>query len=125
MLEAYCKPFMAYYICHELWIYPKFMLPSLGFMKCMVNICHNTFWSCMNYRLGVVNQRSGGHGGKFNVTWEMGVSIPKIGLSWRYESFSFSLGELCSTLWYLSWLDVSSSAAVGRYVLHSSFATLI
>ena len=125
MLKESIKPFMAYYICHELWIYPRFTIPSLGFKNYIVNICPNTFWNCMNYSLRVWKSRNGGNGGGVNARWEMGVSSLKLGLSWRYESFTFSVGDLCSALWFVSWHEVWRSAALGKFVLRYGFATLI
>ena len=54
------------------------------------------FHSFMNYIIWFGNICSGGQGCGVNAPWELGVSIPKLGLSWRHESFSLSLGELYS-----------------------------
>ena len=35
----------------------------------------------MNYRLGVMISCNGGQGGEFNAPWEIGISIPKLGLA--------------------------------------------
>ena len=48
-------------------------------MNFMVFQCHNAFWSCMNYSLGAVNQRSGWQGGGVIAPWNSGVSNPKLG----------------------------------------------
>ena len=105
MLMVYYNPFMAYFICHELWLYPKSMIPLMGFMNCMEMNCQNVFLSFMNYGLWVGNLHSGGQGGEVNAPQELEVSSPNLGLSWRHESFALSLGELCSALWSVSWRE--------------------
>ena len=106
MLKVYYKPLMAYYICHELWIYPKSTMLLIGFMKSMVINCQNVFMSFMNNRIGIGIRCSGGQGGKVNVPWDLWVSSPKLGFSRRKESFALSLGELYSVLWSISWCEV-------------------
>ena len=59
--------------------------------------------SFMNYRLWVGNLHSGGQGGRVNMSQELGVSSPKLGLSWRNESLALLLGESCSALLSVSW----------------------
>ena len=90
---------MEYDICHELWLSPNSMLPTLGFMCCMVDICCTAFWGGINYRIWVFISCNGGQGGEFNASWETWVSIPKLGLAQRYGSFVIILCELCLVLW--------------------------
>ena len=106
MLKAHGKPFMTYYICHELWLSPKSTIPKLGFMICKVDNCCNVFWCGMNYRLGVLISRNGLQCGEFNAPWETRVSSPNLGLVRRYGSFVILLCELCSTLWSALWHEV-------------------
>ena len=98
--------FMAYFIFHELWLYLNSMIPLMGFIICMEFQYPIVFLRFMNYRLGVGNLHSGGQGGRVNMSQELGVSSPKLGLSWRHDSFSLSLGELCSALCTVSWREV-------------------
>ena len=52
-------------------------IPKLGFMKCMVDICHNPF--CIDYGIWVLKSRNGGYRGGVNALLEMRVSSPKLG----------------------------------------------
>ena len=97
---------MAYFIFHELWIYSKPTIPLIGFMNCMAIKCQNAFLSFMSYRLWVGNLRSGGQTGKVNVPWVLRPSSPKLGFSWRHESFALFWGDLCLALWSISWCEV-------------------
>ena len=100
------KPFMAYCIFHESWIYPKSTMPLMGFIMCMEVQYQITFFGFMNYRLVDRNWCSGGQGGRVNAPRELGVLSPKLGISWKNGSFGISLGELCSALWSISWCEV-------------------
>ena len=71
------------------------MLPTLGFMTCMVVNCCNAIWGGINYRLWVFISHNGGQGGEFNAPWKIGISSPKLGLARRYGSFVILLSELC------------------------------
>ena len=59
-----------------------------------------------NYRHGDKNRCCGGQGGGVNAPRDVWVSSPKLGLSSKNEPFGISLGELCSTLWSVSWHEV-------------------
>ena len=50
MLKSHGNPFMEYDIFNELWLSPKFMLPMLGFMCCMVVNGCNAIWGGKKYR---------------------------------------------------------------------------
>ena len=74
MLKSHGKPCMAYDICHELWLSPKFIIPSLGFKECMVDKYGNVIWGGKNYRTWVFISCNGGEDGEFNVLWKAWVS---------------------------------------------------
>ena len=105
---------MAYYICHELWLNPKYTIHMLGFMYCMVKKHCTALWGDMNYILWVLILSNGGQGGKFNVLWKAWVSSLGLGLAQWFGSFAKWLCEIClwSTLWHRS-LEVGS---IIRYV---------
>ena len=71
MSKAHGKLFMACDICHELWLSPKFMLPTLGFKECMVVNGCNGIWGGINYRPWVLISCNGGQGGEINVVWKV------------------------------------------------------
>ena len=106
MLEVCYNPFMAYFICHESWLYLNSMMPLMGFIMCMAFKCQIVILGFMNYRLGNRNRHSSGQGGGVNAPRELGVSISKIGLSWKSGSFGISLCEHVSSLWSVSWREV-------------------
>ena len=72
---------MAYYICHELWLYPKYTMLLFGFMIYMVINCYNVIWGGKNYRPCVSISCNGGQGGEFNVLWRAWVSSIGLGLA--------------------------------------------
>ena len=74
-------------------------MPLMGFIMCMESKCQIVIFGFMNYRIGDRNRRSVGQGGGVNAPWDLGLSSPKLGLSWKSESFGISLGELYLTLW--------------------------
>ena len=117
MPKSHGNPFMEYDICHDLWLSPKFRLPTFGFMIGMENIFCTAFWGGINYRLWVLISCNGGQGGRVNVPWEMGIQSPNIGLMRRYASFAFLLGKICSSLWSEPWCEVWSLVVLRRYVL--------
>ena len=125
MWKTFCNPFMAYYICHDLCLYPKSLIPSLGFKECMAFICHHAFWCGMKHRLGVLVSHNGGHCGRVNAPWEMGVSCPKLGIARRYGSFEILLCEICLPLWSTLWHEVWSLDALWRYVLWPGFTAFV
>ena len=98
MLEVCYNPFMAYFICHESWLYLNSMMPLMGFIMCMAFQYPIAFLRFMKYRIGVGNLHSGEQGGGVNVPRELGVSSHKLGLSWKNESFGISMVELFSAL---------------------------
>ena len=78
----------------------------MRFIKCMEIHYPIVFLRFMNYRLGFGIRCSSGQGGRVNAPWELVVSIPKLGLSWKNGSFGISLGELYSDLLSISWHEV-------------------
>ena len=72
---------MAYYIFHELWLYPKYSIHMLGFI-CLMVIKHGTaLWGDLNYILWVLICSNGGQGGKLNVHGKSWVSRLGLGLA--------------------------------------------
>ena len=72
---------MAYYICHELWLYPKYIMCMLGFIYYMWYKCYFAWEGGMKYKLWVLICGNGGQGGEFNVQGESWVSRLGLGLS--------------------------------------------
>ena len=103
--------------------YPMSMLPTLGFMICMVGKYCTAFWGGINYRPWVLMLHSGSHSGKINAPWKIGILRLGLGLARRYGSFAILLCELC--LWFALWCEVLILIVLGRYVLRSGFDALV
>ena len=88
---------MAYYICHELWLYPKYSICMLGLMCYMGFKCFSALEGGMNYTLLVLICDNGGQGGELNVHGKSWVPILGLGLALWLGSFATRLCELC--LW--------------------------
>ena len=120
----YVVPFMAYFIFHELWIYPNSMMHMMGFR------CTNHFqYQVMFWVYETIGKRGkfdvgGGQGGIVNALRDVGRSSPKLGISWMNESFGILMVELYSTLWSVSMHEVSLAFAPRKVCSPSGFATL-
>ena len=114
MLKVYYNRFMAYYIFHESWLYPKSIIPLIGFIMCLTFQCQIAILGFRNYRLGVGIWCSGEKGGEVNVPQKLGVSSHKLGFSLKSGSFSIFLCDLYSNFWYVSWHEVWFTATLWK-----------
>ena len=114
---------MAYYICHELWLYPKYTIHMLGFICCKVNKHCSALWGDMNYILWVFILSNGVQGGEFNEIWKIWVSSLGIGLARWFRSFVKWLCELC--LWSTLWCGALEVGCIGRYSFQYGVAAFV
>ena len=113
---------MAYYICCELWLYPKYLIHMLGFICCMVFKCGSTLGDGMNYILWVLICSNGGQGGELNVYGKSWVSSLGLGLARWLGSFATLLREFC--LWSALWHGALEVGSFGRYSFQSNLSVL-